>query len=120
MYRNDYRESPRESRIHVLWVNKARAPLDANMPTVRFSKVGRSAHDAFATSDAYSATLSLLEPPNDLESPPAMHHPLNTILYGPPGTGKTWHTVTRAVAIVEGGEVSEVAREGPRRRQAAL
>ena len=32
-------------------------------------------------------------------------HALNTILYGPPGTGKTWHTVTRAVAIVESREV---------------
>ena len=38
-------------------------------------------------------------------------HPLNTILYGPPGTGKTWHTVTRAVAIVENLETDEVARE---------
>lgn len=28
--------------------------------------------------------------------------PLNTILYGPPGTGKTYHTVVRALAIIEG------------------
>ena len=38
-------------------------------------------------------------------------HPLNTILYGPPGTGKTWHTVTRAVAIVENQNVDEVEQE---------
>ncbi len=38
-------------------------------------------------------------------------HPLNTVLYGPPGTGKTWHTVTRAVAIVENRKESEVAGE---------
>ncbi len=40
-----------------------------------------------------------------------MSHPLNTILYGPPGTGKTWHTVTRAVAIIEEKDVSEVEKE---------
>ena len=45
---------------------------------------------------------------------PPVPHALNTILYGPPGTGKTWHTVTRAVAIVEGREVSEVAQEDRR------
>ncbi len=38
-------------------------------------------------------------------------HALNTILYGPPGTGKTWHTVTRAVAVVENREADDVARE---------
>ena len=41
--------------------------------------------------------------------PPA--HALNTILYGPPGTGKTWHTVTRAVAVVENREAAGVAQE---------
>ena len=44
-------------------------------------------------------------------SPRPSVHDLNTILYGPPGTGKTWHTVTRAVAIVENREVPEVAQE---------
>ena len=38
-------------------------------------------------------------------------HALNTILYGPPGTGKTWHTATRAVAVVENREVDAVAQE---------
>ena len=42
---------------------------------------------------------------------PAPIHPLNLILYGPPGTGKTWHAVTRAVAIVENRDVSEVERD---------
>ena len=41
--------------------------------------------------------------------PPA--HALNTILCGPPGTGKTWHTVTRAVAVVENRDVGAVAQE---------
>ena len=38
-------------------------------------------------------------------------HALNTILYGPPGTGKTWHTATRAVAVVENREADAVAQE---------
>ena len=111
VYRNDYSDrSDRNGRIHVLWVNKMQAPLAANMPATRFSRVGRAAYEAFAKSDAYSETLRMLQPP-DNDHPPTSHHPLNTILYGPPGTGKTWHTVTRAVAIVENREVSHVAQE---------
>ena len=49
-------------------------------------------------------------PPDDGE-PVRSVHALNTILCGPPGTGKTWHTVTRAVAIVENREADEVAQE---------
>ena len=122
VYRNDYaKQSHRNHRIHVLWVNKKQAPLAANMPATRFSRVGRAAYEAFAKSDAYSDTLRMLHPPTDETEPesdgpqvrPAtkVHHALNTILYGPPGTGKTWHTVTRAVAIVESRKVSEVAQE---------
>ena len=44
-------------------------------------------------------------------APSQSRHALNTILYGPPGTGKTWHTVTRAVAIVENREAGELAQE---------
>ena len=50
----------------------------------------------------------MLEQP---QPPPLPVHDLNTILYGSPGTGKTWHTVTRAVAIVENREVADLARE---------
>jgi dynein-related subfamily AAA family protein len=32
---------------------------------------------------------------------PEMDIPLNTILYGPPGTGKTYHTVTKALEILD-------------------
>ena len=112
VYRNDYSEqSNRNGRIHVLWVNKKQAPLAADMPAVRFSRASRRTYEAFAQSAAYSETLSMLQPPNGPERPPAtVHHDLNTILYGPPGTGKTWHTVTRAVAIVESLEVSDVAQ----------
>ena len=126
VYRNDdTNQSQQKGRIHVLWVNKKQAPLAADMPATRFSRVGRAAYDAFAKSDAYLDTLRMLQrvlhPPTDETEPesdgpqvrPAtkVHHDLNTILYGPPGTGKTWHTVTRAVAIVDSREVSDVVRE---------
>jgi hypothetical protein len=64
VYRNDYGEPPRRNdRIHVLWVNKKRAPLDASVPAIGFSRARRATYEAFAKSDAYSATLDLLEPP---------------------------------------------------------
>ena len=44
-------------------------------------------------------------------STPPVRHDLNMILYGPPGTGKTWHTVARAMAVVENREVAEVEQE---------
>ena len=56
--------------------------------------------------------LKALEPvPDPVDDPHRPAHALNTILYGPPGTGKTWHTVTRAVAVVENREAHDVARE---------
>lgn len=113
VYRNDYGEQlHRNGRIHVLWVNKKQAPLATHMPATGFSRAGHAAYEAFAKSTAYSETLRMLEPPNGPQT--AVQHALNTILYGPPGTGKTWHTVTRAIAIVESREVSEVAQEDRR------
>ena len=110
------RKSRRNGQIHMLWVNKEQAPLAADMPAVRFSRVGGGEYDAFAKSPAYSATVGLLPRPSETEPPsppppPPVRHTLNQILYGPPGTGKTWHTVTHAVAIVEGRKVSDVAQE---------
>lgn len=37
--------------------------------------------------------------------------PLNQILYGPPGTGKTFHTITKALAIIEGKNEDELQKE---------
>ncbi|MDE0528163.1 MAG: AAA family ATPase [Truepera sp.] len=50
-------------------------------------------------------------PPSTRPPRPQVRNDLNTILYGPPGTGKTWHTVTRAVAVVENREVAKVEQE---------
>lgn len=38
----------------------------------------------------------------DSEYPDAPSLPLNLILYGPPGTGKTYHTIEKAVEIIDG------------------
>ncbi|WP_303311195.1 McrB family protein [Hymenobacter sp. BT730] len=46
--------------------------------------------------------------------------PLNQILYGPPGTGKTYHTVARAIAILEGVSDEELAEQYPIEKRAAL
>ena len=63
VYRNDYGERPyRKDRIHVLWVNKKRAPLAGHMPTIGFSEAERASYEAFAKSPAYSPTLDLLQP----------------------------------------------------------
>lgn len=37
--------------------------------------------------------------------------PKNQILYGPPGTGKTFHTVNKAIAIIEGKSEEEIEKE---------
>ena len=62
--------------------------------------------------DAQSVVWKLHQNPGPPSPPPRPAHTLNTILYGPPGTGKTWHTVTYAVAVVEGREVGDVEQEG--------
>ena len=110
VYRNDYSgRSQRKGPIHVVWVNKKQAPLAARMPAARFSRAGLSAYEAFAESPAYTATVSLLQPPPDPIA--TATHELNQILYGPPGTGKTYRTTAYAMAIVKGIEVGEVTEE---------
>lgn len=75
VYRNDYGEqSHPNDRIHVLWVNKEQAPVAADSPTVGFSEAGRAEYEAFAESDAYLATLNLLQPP-----PPPEDENINTL-----------------------------------------
>ena len=64
VYRNDYSErSQSNDRIHVLWINKKQAPLAADTLAAGFSEAGWAQYEAFAESDAYSATMDLLQPP---------------------------------------------------------
>ena len=37
---------------------------------------------------------------------------LNQILFGPPGTGKTYHTVNKAIAIIENAREEDLIKEG--------
>ena len=102
-----------DGTLHVLWVNKSRAPLAGTVgggrPTGVLSSVDPATYQAFASAPAYSATVDLLPGP-DFSKPTAVHQ-LNQILYGPPGTGKTYHATTCAMAIVKGIEVDEVTEE---------
>ncbi|MDE2751352.1 MAG: AAA family ATPase [Gemmatimonadota bacterium] len=102
-----------DDTLHILWVNKSRAPLagtvDGGQPTGVLSSVDQATYQAFASSPAYSLTMDLLKPPPPPPSPTT--HPVNQILYGPPGTGKTYHAVTCAMAIVKGIEADEVTEE---------
>lgn len=40
-----------------------------------------------------------------------MQHSLNQILYGPPGTGKTYHTINKALSIIENTSEERLALE---------
>ena len=122
VHQNDYAETDglnQRSRLHVYWINKSEAGFGPGVQTdrVAFSEVTatRSTYQAFRHAAAYQPTFTLIDEPdgNGPTKPPnpPSTHPLNQILYGPPGTGKTWHTVTRAVSIVDGRQVGVVAQE---------
>ncbi len=115
VYKNDYQnELSRESRLHVLWLNKKTVSLSGNVPIVGFSRARDATKDAFRSTAEYSPTFELLErlsgvvPP---PPPPRVEHPSNQILYGPPGTGKTWNAVKYAMAIVCRIDVDRISEE---------
>ena len=119
---NDYAETDglnQRSRLHLYWINKSEAGFGPGVQTnrVAFSEVTatRSTYQAFRHAAAYQPTFTLIDEGdgNGPIKPPSLPstHPLNQIIYGPPGTGKTWHTVTRAVSIVDGRQVGEVAQD---------
>lgn len=127
VYKNENRDSPaNDGRVHVLWVNKAEAVIQQSGQLPGFSGAGTTT-ETFRSTPAYKRTFELLDRLSSSEEPMAnqetpqnpVKHPLNQILYGPPGTGKTYHTVDRALAIIDGARVRE-RKEGDTKRFRAL
>ena len=112
VHKNEYQDGFDENRrLHVLWLNKMPADVpQINPRLLGFSRSERTT-DAFRSTPTYRETFELLDQLSSREEPMANQsdakHPLNQILYGPPGTGKTYHTVDRALAIIDGERVRE-------------
>ena len=120
--KNDYADNGyfEGGKIHVVWINKTENEF-SKRTGVRdgFSKVEADyqIYNSFRNVTKYTPTFEFIEsltegsveeeavlyPDDQEQKPEAMknHHPLNQILYGPPGTGKTWHTVNRAIEIID-------------------
>lgn len=121
IYKNDYQDRLAEdSKIHIVWVNKA--PCD-DLQLARqwgFRGAGNTT-DVFRNTSTYRETFELLDRLSGREEPmpknSEVEHPFNQILYGPPGTGKTYHTVARALAIIDGESVEEIERNIERFRE---
>lgn len=67
--------------------------------------------DTFRGLEPYEINFSAYRLSQKGTPPNSVKHPLNQILYGPPGTGKTYHTVDRALAIIDGESVEEIERD---------
>jgi len=126
VYKNDYQDRLSEdSRIHVLWINKA--ICDDLKPNRHWGLwLVKKRAGAFRNTSAYKETFELLDRLSGREEPmanqetqqnPEVKHPLNQILYGPPGTGKTYHTVACALAIIDDESVEEIERNIERFRE---
>ena len=61
-----------------------------------------------------------IKPKPFLKKMPISSFPRNQILYGPPGTGKTYHTIARAVALLEDISDEELAKKYPPANREAL
>lgn len=66
--------------------------------------------DTFRGLEPYEINFSAYRLSQKGTPPNSVKHPLNQIFYGPPGTGKTYHTVARALAIIDGESVEEIER----------
>ena len=128
VHKNEYQDGfDKNRRLHVLWLNKMSADVPQMNPRLLGLSYSKKTTDAFRLTPTYRATFELLdrlsgseEPmPNQGTQQNPVKHPLNQILYGPPGTGKTYHTVARALAIIDGVGVRE-REEGDTERFRAL
>ncbi len=133
VYKNDYKENSlsSDSKLHVLWVNKASSQLAPHQIRRLWGFRGANKFaDVYRSTAVYAPTFDLLDrldrnaPPKTVQVPPGpgpaerVRHPLNQILYGPPGTGKTYDTARRCVEICDGSAVQ--SHEDVRRRYTKL
>ena len=131
--KNDYLESENENnRLHVFWLNKAKAELGGQTRRHAFESAKEKTIKAFRSCPEYEPTFELLDRlAQDTHSknrplgerkvkPPAEfadEHARNRILYGPPGTGKTYGTMRHALAILDSVEVHEAEHDARRFRE---
>ena len=111
VYKNDYPDDlAKNSRLHVLWLNKMSAKSVVTSRLWGFSRAREHTQKAFRSNGVYSRTFELL---SRLEPSPfhSVKHPRNQILYGPPGTGKTWNVVNYAMAIVDDVDVEKIGEK---------
>lgn len=106
----------------VLWLNINTTEVEITPEINRYLKIDRDseAYKLLRNAENYRLTFDMIERFTNTENDEDMQigtnnnevaYPLNQILYGPPGTGKTWHTVNRAIAIIEGCTVEEVTNQ---------
>ena len=134
VYKNDYQdEFNKKHRLHVLWLNKKSVELQGNTPQIGFSWANPGTVDAFQWTEAYKPTFELLvrlgrgekentsnkeeKTPSLQEANQKMDNAENRILYGPPGTGKTWHTVNRALEIIDPEFYEDIKSDRPALKQ---
>ena len=78
----------------------AAAHLDADAQLPAGMPVGKDNHSTNVKSELESLGFTIVH-----RKTAKIDAPLNQILYGPPGTGKTFHTIGRAVSIVDGADM---------------
>ena len=119
VHKNEYQDGFDENRrLHVLWLNKMSADVPQMNPRLPGFSRAEKTTKAFRSTPTYETTFKFLDRLSQ-EQPqnPDVEHPLNQILYGPPGTGKTYHTVDRALAIIDDEGVEDVEHDIERFRE---
>ena len=123
VHKNEYQDGFDENRrLHVLWLNKMSADVPQMNPRLPGFSRAEKTTKAFRSTSTYETTFKLLDrlsqgsreelmPDQEQPQNPDVEHPLNQILYGPPGTGKTYHTVDRALAIIDDESVEDVEHD---------
>ena len=123
VHKNEYQDGFDENhRLHVLWLNKMSADVPQMNPRLPGFSRAEKTTKAFRSTPTYETTFKLLDrlsqgnreelmPDQEQPQNPDVEHPLNQILYGPPGTGKTYHTVDRALAIIDDESVEDVEHD---------